>query len=110
MVMNLEILETITNFSCGLAVFAFTVIATASRNPKVEVLVQQIITICCIFSAVLLTIILINGGTFWSSEKLIPTLIALNLIIMFAARLNLKGKQISQGMNPHQIGRLNQEE
>ena len=51
-----------------------------------------------------------NGGTFWSSEKLIPPLIALNLIIMFAARLNLKGKQISQGMNPHQIGRLNQEE
>jgi hypothetical protein len=108
--MNLEIIETITNFSCGLAVFAFTIIATASRNPKFEVLVQQLISACCIFSALLLTIIAINGGTFWSSEKLIPPLIALNLIIMFAARLNLKGKQVSQGMNPHQIGRLNQEE
>ena len=51
-----------------------------------------------------------SGGTFWSSENLIPPLIALNLIIMVAARINLKGKQISQGMNPHQIGRLNQEE
>ena len=110
MTMNLEILETITNFSCGLAVFGFTIIATASRNPKFEILVQQIISFCCVFSAFLLLIIGLNGGTFWSSEKLIPPFIALNLIIMFAARLNLKGKQVSQGMNPHQIGRLNQEE
>ncbi|MAK05258.1 MAG: hypothetical protein CMA03_05175 [Euryarchaeota archaeon] len=108
--MNLELIETMTNLSCGLAVFCFTIIATASRNAKLEVLVQQIISFCCVFSAFLLTIIAMNGGTFWSSENLIPPLIALNLIIMVAARINLKGKQISQGMNPHQIGRLNQEE
>ena len=108
--MDLEFIEDLTTIFCGIAVFGFTIVATASRNPKFEIIIQQIISFCCIFAAILLSIIAFNGGTIWSSKKLVPPLIALNIIITIAARMNLKGKQISQGMNPHQIGRLTQEE
>lgn len=108
--MDLEFIESITTLFCGVAVFAFTIVATASRNPKFEILIQQIISFCCISAAILLFVIAINDGSFWSSKNLVPPLIALNLIITIAARMNLRGKQVSQGMNPHQIGRLSQEE
>ncbi len=108
--MDLEFIESLTTIFCGIAIFGFTFVATASRNPKLEILIQQTISFCCIVAAVLLSIIAYNGGTIWSSKNLVPPLIALNLIITIAARMNLRGKQISQGMNPHQIGRLNQEE
>jgi len=108
--MNLELIESMTTIFCGLAIFGFTFVATASRNPKIEIFVQQIISICCIFAAILLSIIAFNDGSIWSSKKLVHPLIAINLIIILAARMNLRGKQVSQGMNPHQIGRLNQEE
>ena len=45
--MNLELVESITSIFCGLSIFGFTFVATASRNPKVEILVQKIISICC---------------------------------------------------------------
>ena len=108
--MNLEFIESITNIFCGIAIFGFTIIATASRKPKLEVFIQQIISFCCIVSAVLLFVLAINGGTMWSSKNLIPPLIALNIIITIAARMNLRGKQVSQGINPHQIRNLRQEE
>ena len=108
--MDLELIESLTTIFCGVAIFGFTIVATASRNPKIEIFIQQTISLCCVIAAILLSIIAFNGGTIWSSKKLIPPLIALNIIITIAARMNLRGKQISQGMNPHQIGRLNQEE
>ena len=74
-------------------------------NEKFETLIQQMISFCCISAALLLFVIALNGGSFWSSETLITPLIALNLIITIAARINLRGKQVSQGMNPHQINR-----
>ena len=108
--MNLELIESLTTIFCGLAIFGFTFVATASRNPKIETFVQQMISICCIVAAILLSIIAFNDGSIWSSKKLVQPLIAVNLIITIAARINLRGKQVSQGMNPHQIARLNQEE
>jgi hypothetical protein len=108
--MDLEFIESLTTLFCGVAIFGFTIIATASRNPKFEIMIQQTISFCCISAAILLLIIAINGGSIWSSEKLVPPLIALNLIITLASRMNLRGKQVSHGMNPHQIGRLSQEE
>ena len=108
--MNLELVESITSIFCGLSIFGFTFVATASRNPKVEILVQKIISICCFVAAFLLFIIALNGGSIWSSKKLVQPLIAVNIIIGISARINLRGKQVSQGMNPHQIGRLDQEE
>ena len=108
--MDLEFIESLTTLFCGVAIFGFTIVATASRNPNLEIIIQQTISFCCFFAAILLAIIAFNDGTIWSSKKLVPPLIALNLIITIAARMNLRGKQISQGMNPHQIGRLNQEE
>jgi hypothetical protein len=108
--MNLELIESLTTIFCGLAIFGFTFVATASRNPKIETFVQQMISICCIVAVILLSIIAFNDGSIWSSKKLVQPLIAVNLIITIAARINLRGKQVSQGMNPHQIARLNQEE
>lgn len=101
--MNLELIESVTNLFCGIAIFGFTIIATVSRNPKLEIILQQIISFSCITASFLLLLLAINGGTIWSSEKIIPPLIAINIIITIAARMNLRGKQISQGMNPHKI-------
>lgn len=108
--MNLELIESITNVFCGVSIFGFTIIATASRKPKLELFIQQIISFCCISAAILLFVLALNGGTIWSSEKVIPPLIALNIIITIAARMNLRGKQVSQGINPHKIRKLKQEE
>ncbi|RAH16344.1 MAG: hypothetical protein CMB56_001005 [Methanobacteriota archaeon] len=105
--MNLELIEGVTNIFCGIAIFGFTVIATVSRSPKLEIILQQIISFSCIMASFLLFLLGVNGGKIWSSEKLIPPLIALNIIITIAARMNLRGKQVSQGMNPHKIRNMN---
>jgi hypothetical protein len=41
---------------------------------------------------------------------MIRPLAVLCILIALAARLNLKGKQLSQGMNPHQIMKENRQE
>ena len=40
--MNLELIEGVTNIFCGIAIFGFTVIATVSRSPKLEIILQLI--------------------------------------------------------------------
>ena len=39
----------------------------------------------------------------WGSEGMVRPLAVLSILIAIAARMNLKGTQISQGMNPHQM-------
>ena len=101
--MNVQLLEQFANVSCGVALFAFTIVATASRDSRLETVIQWTVSLSCTLSALLLLGIAIEGGEFWGSQNLVMPLIALCIIIAFASRMNLQGDQISQGMNPHQI-------
>ena len=107
--MDTQLLENIASVSCGIALFAFTIIATASRNQQLETIVQWIVSISCSLAALLLLGIAIEGGEFWGSRNMVKPLIALCIIIAIASRMNLRGEQISQGMSPHTI-RNRQEE
>ena len=56
-----------------------------------------------------LIILDVSGGSLWGSTYLPKPLAVLCLAFAFLARLNLKGRSISQGMNPHQIMKENRE-
>ena len=102
----LEIIQLITNLSCGFSVLAFTFVATASRSEKIEATIQWVIVITCLTSALLLIIIKIIDGDFWGSKITPPPLASLCIIIAISARINLRGKQISRGISPHKIRHL----
>ena len=108
--MNVPLLEQLANISCGVALFSFTIVATASRDSRLETIVQWTVSISCGLAAFLLLGIAIEGGEFWGSQNLVMPLIALCIIIAFASRMNLRGEQISQAMNPHQIRKIDEEE
>lgn len=108
--MNVELLEQLANASCGVALFSFTIIATASRDSRLETFVQWTVSISAGLAALLLLGIAIEGGEFWGSRNLVMPLVTLCIIIAFASRMNLRGEQISQGMNPHQIRNIGEEE
>jgi len=104
------LLESIAQMFCGLSLLGFMFIATASRSEKLESLVQWIVVICSLCAAIMLFWLWGAGGTIWGSEGMIRPLAVLSILIALAARLNLKGKQLSQGMNPHQIMKENRQE
>ena len=103
-------LESTAQVFCGLSLFGFMFIATASRSEKLESLVQWMVVICSLLAAVMLFWLWGAGGSIWGSEGMIRPLAVLCILIALAARLNLKGKQLSQGMNPHQIMKENPQE
>ncbi|HIF16000.1 MAG TPA: hypothetical protein EYQ85_01950 [Candidatus Poseidoniales archaeon] len=107
---GVELLESIAQIFCGLSLFGFMFIATASRSEKLESFVQWMVVACSLFAAIMLFWLWGAGGTIWGSEGMIRPLAVLCILIALAARLNLKGKQLSQGMNPHQIMKENRQE
>jgi len=107
-----ESLETMSQFSCGISMLGFMFIASASRSEKLESMVQWIVVVSSICAAVFLILLWNAGGGMWGSKAMVRPLAVLSILIAIAARLNLKGAQISQGMNPHQImkeNRLNEQ-
>ncbi len=103
----LELIQLSTNLSCGISFLAFTFVASASRSEKIEALVQWTIVTTCLLSAILLMILKINDSQFWGSNMTAPPMAAFCIIIAISARINLKGKQISRGVSPHKIRKLN---
>ena len=51
----------------------------------------------------------LSGGELWGSNYLPKPLSLLCVIIAIAARLNIKGQNVSFGANPHSIGKENYE-
>ena len=52
----------------------------------------------------------LSGGELWGSNYLPKPLSLLCVIIAIAAKLNIKGQNVSFGANPHTIGKSDGEE
>ena len=105
-----DFIERLAELLCGVSVILFTFIATFSRSEKAENIVQNIIALLLVAAAAVLWWLSLSGGELWGSNYLPKPLSLVCIVIAFAARMNIKGKNISFGANPHTIGTLNEEE
>ena len=94
---------------CVESAVLFTFIATFSRSPRAEHVVQNLIAITLIAAAGVLWWLSLSGGVLWGSNYLPKPLSLVCVVIAIAARMNIKGENVSFGANPHTIGK-NQEE
>ena len=99
--------ESLSMFLCGTMLLLWMLIATFSRSDIAETRAQWAMFILAISTATCLMWLEVNDGTIWGSSYLPKPLALLCLGFAFMARLNIKGKNISQGMNPHQIMKQN---
>ena len=87
----------------------WVLIATFSRSDVSENRAQWAMVVLSLSAMVTLILLDLSGGSLWGSTYLPKPLAVLCLAFAFLARLNLNGRSISQGMNPHQIMKENQE-
>jgi len=104
-----EFIEAIAQSMCFLSLTAFIFIATFSRNEKMELIAQNFIMFSLIVTAVILWWLSSAGGELWGSNYLPKPLSVLCLVVAIAARMNIKGQNVSFGANPHSIGRKEEE-
>ncbi len=104
-----EIIETLAQSMCFLSLTAFIFIATFSRNEKMEMMAQNFIMFSLLFTAGILWWLSSAGGELWGSNYLPKPLSVLCVVVAIAARLNIKGQNVSFGANPHSIGRKEEE-
>ena len=104
-----EIIETLAQSMCFLSLTAFIFIATFSRNEKMELMAQNFIMFSLLITAVVLWWLSSAGGELWGSNYLPKPLSVLCVVVAIAARLNIKGQNVSFGANPHSIGRKEEE-
>jgi len=103
-----SLLATAAEVQCWLAILAFTLVATASRNPTVEKAFQRFIMGVCLTLAITLIVLWFNGENMWGKADPRP-LAVVCVIIAIAARLNIHGENISFGANPHTINKREEE-
>ena len=85
-------------------------VATLSRTDEMERKAQAAIAISCLITAGLLWILWFSGGSLWGSSELLRPLSLLLIVVAIASRMNIKGENLSFGANPHNIGKMTQEE
>ena len=102
-------LESLSQTLCGLTVMLWVLIATISRNDVAENRAQWLMFVLSLATACALILLDWEGGSIWGSTYLPKPLALLCIVFAFLARLNLKGQNLSQGMNPHQIKKANRE-
>ena len=105
-----EMIEVIAQSMCFVSLTAFIFIATFSRNEKAELIAQNFIMFSLLLTAVILWWLSFEGGELWGSTYLPKPLSVLCVIVAIAARLNIKGQNVSFGANPHNIGKKLEEE
>lgn len=103
-------IERLAEGLCGLSAILFTFIATFSRSPSVEQIVQNIIALTLIAAAGVLWWLSLSGGTLWGSNYLPKPLSVVCIVLAISARMNIKGENVSFGANPHTIGKDKGEE
>tara|TARA_B100000700_G_scaffold281006_1_gene331304 strand:+ start:302 stop:691 length:390 start_codon:yes stop_codon:yes gene_type:complete len=106
---EVEIIEALAQTMCFLSLTAFILIASFSRNEKLELLAQNFIMISLLITAAILWLLSSAGGELWGSNYLPKPLSVLCVIVAIAARLNIKGQNVSFGANPHSIGKREEE-
>ena len=105
----MESVETLSQLLCASTMMLWVLIATFSRTDESENRAQWAMFFLSLSAMVSLIILDVSGGSLWGSTYLPKPLAVLCLAFAFLARLNLKGRSISQGMNPHQIMKENRE-
>ena len=100
--------ESLSQMLCASTLMLWVLIATFSRTDESENRAQWSMFILALCTTASLMILDVQGGSIWGSTYLPKPLAVLCLAFAFMARLNLKGRNISQGMNPHQIMKQNQ--
>ena len=102
-------IEHLAEALCGISAVLFTFIATFSRSPRAENIVQNLIAIILISAAGVLWWLSLSGVELWGSNYLPKPLSLVCIVIAISARMNIKGENISFGANPHTIGKENHE-
>ena len=105
----MESVETLSQLLCASTLMLWVLIGTFSRSDESENRAQWAMFFLSLSAMVSLIILDVSGGSLWGSTYLPKPLAVLCLAFAFLARLNIKGRSISQGMNPHQIMKENRE-
>ena len=105
----MESVETLSQLLCASTLMLWVLIGTFSRTDESENRAQWAMFFLSLSAMASLIILDVSGGSLWGSTYLPKPLAVLCLAFAFLARLNLKGRSISQGMNPHQIMKENRE-
>lgn len=105
----MESLETLSQLLCGSTLMLWVLIATFSRTDRSENQAQWAMFGLALLTMASLILLDLQGGSLWGSAYMPKPLAVLCLAFAFMARLNIKGRNISQGMNPHQIMKQNRE-
>jgi hypothetical protein len=100
-------LETLSQSLCGLTLLLWVLIATLSRTDRAENIAQWVMFFIALATAASLVYLDWTGGSIWGSAYLLKPLALICVAFAFLARLNIKGQNISQGMNPHEIMKMN---
>ena len=103
-------IEILAESLCFVSLIAFIFIATFSRSEKLELMAQNFIMVSLLITAGVLWWLSLSDGELWGSNYLPKPLSLLCIIIAIAARLNIKGQNVSFGANPHNIGKMKEEE
>lgn len=103
------VIEVLAQSMCFISLTAFIFIATFSRSEKLELMAQNFIMASLLATAGILWWLSLSGGELWGSNYLPKPLSLICVIIAIAAKLNIKGQNISFGANPHTIGKENYE-
>ena len=104
------LVEVLAEILCASSAVLFTFIATFSRSPTAENIVQNIIFVLLMAAAVVLWLLPSLGGELWGSDYLPRPLALFCIILAISARMNIKGENVSFGANPHSINRQTEEE
>ncbi len=102
-VVNPDIIEILAEVACFSSIFLFTFIATFSRSEKAELFVQNILFYLLLACAAILWWLSLSGGSLWGSNYLPKPLSLFCVILAVAAKINIKGQNVSFGANPHNI-------
>jgi len=107
---EVEFISLLVQTFCGISAVLFMFVATFSRSEKAELLVQNIIFTTLLLAAASLWWLSLAGGSLWGSNYLPRPLSVVCVVLAVAARMNIKGENVSFGANPHSIGRHVEEE
>jgi hypothetical protein len=107
---DVALVELVAETLCGVSAVLFTFIASFSRSPRAEAMVQNVIFGCLLTAAGVLWWLPSLGGELWGSGYLPRPLALFCVILAVSARMNIKGENVSFGANPHSIGRKREEE
>ena len=108
--LEVEYISMLVQTFCGISAILFMLVATFSRSEKAELIVQNIIFTTLLLAAGSLWWLSLAGGSLWGSNYVPRPLSIVCIVLAIAARMNIKGENVSFGANPHSIGRAIEDE